>query len=184
MPKKTDIESAGVDPIEDTDGKPDFTEGEQYMPKDDMDEASGAENVDQTGPGAPKKKFRDTWLGRTLAGSTLTGKIAGIAKNILSNYVPAGPLLDRVTDRVGDSLKTQTETDHSALKNEGATMLKSKDPKTTLLGIVLIIAGAAQFFGIDSLHWDFATIATTLAPILSGAGLLVARDNKRSHESS
>lgn len=109
------------------------------------------------------------WFVRTLAGQSTWGKIGAVAKNIIKDYLPAGPLLDRLTDRIGQELQPKT---HS-------TMLKSKDPKTTVTGIILIIAGIASFFGADSFDWDFASIAATLTPILTGAGLLAARDNRR-----
>ena len=59
-------------------------------------------------------------------------------------------------------------------------MIKLKHPKTTIIGVLFIVAGAVKLLGIgvEPMHWDFAGIATTATQFLIGAGFIATADGK------
>jgi hypothetical protein len=71
----------------------------------------------------------------------------------------------------------------SPLKLRVVNMLASKSWKTTSAGIVLVVGGAIRlYFAIKAGNITEEAITTSLTGILSGIGLIFARDNDKSSE--
>lgn len=57
-------------------------------------------------------------------------------------------------------------------------MITLENPKTTAIGVLLILAGAFQLLGIggEPVTWDFQHIATVVVEFAAGAGFIASGD--------
>lgn len=124
-------------------------------------------------PVVKKNVLKKIWtpIRETLSGENGLGKGLGLAKDLLKNIIPYGNIIDKATDIIGDQLKT---------KEDSKTMITLKHPKTTITGLLLLIASVLKlFFGVDSENWDFEHIAESAVMFLTGSGLIFTGDGSK-----
>lgn len=121
--------------IEDSDGKPDFTEGEPYE-KDILKKVT----IEQYEIAADRKKPFLKRVGNFLLGTSNAGRWAKVIKDFALFFVPYGKQIGDITDFVTDELQPQQTTNNMSWI---AARLKER---TTWQGIVTALTAVGASF--------------------------------------
>lgn len=165
------------DPIEDSDGKDDFTEGKSYIEEVHKVTVNGdleAKVQYIVSKDSGLERFLDTIL-KTIAGRTDVGRIVGEGKDIAKYVLPYGEQIDALTDKVGELARNelQPNNEQMAQLKEGTfnKIIRFLKQESTRRGVALVVGLAGGWLGFDINPED---LMTSIISGVTGASLIYA----------
>lgn len=165
------------DPIEDSDGKDDFTEGKPYIEEVHKMTVKGdlKPMVHYALPKDSNAEQLFDFLLKTIAGRTDVGRIVGEGKDVAKYVLPLGHEIDALTDKIGQLARNELQPNNNdmAQLKEGTfkKVIRFLKQESTRRGVALVVGLLGGWLGFEINPEDLMTSAVSG---VTGASLIYA----------